>query len=214
MDQDGKSELMNRSQVQVEIWNSKDLEMNLRSAAELRITVFRDFPYLYDGSFEYESDYLNVYLRSDRSVFVAVKDLGRKDHQLVGLSSAIPLRDENESVKTPFLKAGYDLSEVFYFGESVLLKEYRGLGLGNVFFDAREKEALKYSGYDKTSFCAVERPVDHSMRPVDYKPLHGFWKKRGYEVRPELQTYFSWKDVGVNQETPKLMTFWVKEWTK
>lgn len=196
--------------VQVEIWKAADLAKNLKAAAQLRIEVFRDFPYLYEGSFEYESEYLKIYLESERSLFVAVWDQAH----LVGLSSAIPLQDENESVKVPFVKAGYNLSDIFYFGESVLLKKYRGLGLGNVFFDEREKGARAAGHFDKTCFCAVERPGDHPLRPKEYKPLHEFWKKRGYSLRPELRTHFSWKDVGESQETAKPMTFWMKEWSR
>ena len=40
--------------------------------ARLRLTVFREFPYLYDGTPEYEADYLSAYVQSGRSLVVLV----------------------------------------------------------------------------------------------------------------------------------------------
>jgi hypothetical protein len=59
-------------------------------------------------------------------------------------------------------------------------------------------------------FCAVERPVDHPRRPVDYRPLDEFWRHRGFVRHPELQTTFSWQDLDETAESPKPMTFWLK----
>jgi hypothetical protein len=47
--------------------------------------------------------------------------------------------DETDDVQAPFIQNGFDLNEIFYFGESILKPEYRGLGLGHLFFDEREK---------------------------------------------------------------------------
>ena len=45
--------------------------------ARLRLTVFREFPYLYDGTPEYEADYLANYARSGRSLVVLALDDGK-----------------------------------------------------------------------------------------------------------------------------------------
>lgn len=185
-----------------------ELSQSINALAELRMTVFRDFPYLYEGSAEYEKVYLQTYLRSPRSVMIAAYDRGK----IIGASSAIPLVDENDYIKKPFIDAGMNLDEIFYFGESVLLKQYRGFGLGNQFFDGREQAAMSYGDYNKTSFCAVQRPPDHPMRPQDFRPLDGFWEKRGYHKRPDLKAEFSWTEVGDTKETPKTMMYWMKEW--
>ena len=59
----------------------------LDELAELRIEVFRDFPYLYEGNREYERRYLDRYAQSDRSVFVLALEFNR----LVGAATALPL---------------------------------------------------------------------------------------------------------------------------
>ena len=53
---------------------SKDITPLIPDLARLRITVFRDFPYLYEGSYEYEKEYLKVYTNSSASVLVAAFD--------------------------------------------------------------------------------------------------------------------------------------------
>ncbi len=175
--------------------------------AVLRITVFRDFPYLYEGSLEYEKGYLQTYSQSPRSLLFTVSD-GRK---MVGATTALPLTDETAEVREPFLKAGYDLGEVFYFGESVLLLEYRGLGIGHRFFDERENHARSFGTFKHTAFCAVQRPEGHPACPVGYQPLDRFWKKRGYAPQPSLTTMFSWPDIGETVSTAKPMLFWTKK---
>jgi GNAT superfamily N-acetyltransferase len=99
---------------------------------------------------------------------------------------------------------------VFYCGESVLDKRYRGLGIGVRFFEQREAHAADLGGFKHITFCCVERPLDHPRRPADYVPLDAFWNKRGYVKHPELHTTYSWKDLDDATETAKPMTFWLK----
>lgn len=175
--------------------------------AALRIVVFREFPYLYEGSVTYEKKYLETYARSERSLGVLLYD---DEEQLVGATTCLPLTDETDEVQAPFRAAGYDLDSVFYFGESLLLPAYRGQGWGHRFFDERERHALSFGTYQLTCFCAVERPVNHPLRPVNYRPLDLFWQGRGYQKAPELNTTFSWPDLNETQSTPKPMVFWTR----
>lgn len=178
----------------------------LRDVARLRIEVFRDFPYLYDGDLAYEEKYLQTYTASPDAVVVLALDGSRT----VGASTALPMRDEAEEFQRPFARQGYDLARVFYCGESVLEKAYRGLGIGVRFFEEREAHARALGGFDWSCFCAVERPPDHPLRPADYVPLDRFWRQRGYARHPELATTFRWKDLDQPQETEKKMVFWLK----
>lgn len=174
--------------------------------ARLRIAVFREFPYLYEGSIAYETTYLETYAQSRRSLLFAVFEEG----QMVGATTCLPLTDETAAVQEPFRKAGYDLSTILYFGESLLLPSYRGLGLGHRFFDEREAHAARFGTYPITCFCAVQRPTDHPLRPTDYRPLDSFWQRRGYQREPRLQSTFYWPDLSEAEETGKPMVYWLK----
>lgn len=183
-----------------------DIARVFEPLAALRIAVFRSFPYLYEGTLAYELDYLKTYANAPRALLFAVFD----GDYMVGATTALPLADETEEVQAPFLNAGYRLEDVFYFGESILLPEYRGLGIGHRFFDEREKHARSFVTFTHTCFCAVQRPEDHPARPKDYQPLDAFWKKRGYTPEPSLTTTFSWPDIGETESTAKPMLFWLK----
>lgn len=193
--------------VQVTTITGKAIRNIIKELAKLRILIFRDFPYLYEGSPEYEEDYLSTYLRSPESIIVLVKD----GDAVVGASSAMPMDMETEEVQAPFIRAGIRPAGVFYFGESLLMKEYRGQGFGHAFFNEREEWALSLKRFRHCAFCAVERPANHPLRPPDYVPLDAFWAKRGYVKRPEMITHFSWQDVDQDRETNKPMVFWTKE---
>ena len=183
------------------------IEPWLDQIGELRIKVFREFPYLYDGSEEYEQEYLQKYLDSDESIAVLIID----DDHLVGVSTGIPLQDESNDFKKPFIQAEFDLQKIFYCGESVLLPAYRGLGLYKHCFSEREHHARSPGRFEWITFCAVVREADHPLRPQNYKPLDQIWKKYEYKKDPHLNTYFPWKEINKEKETEKEMIFWMKE---
>jgi GNAT superfamily N-acetyltransferase len=183
------------------------LNQYIPALARLRIQVFRDWPYLYDGDLAYEEKYLKTYIEAPDSVIVLAFD----GDKVVGASTGIPLKHETDEVKAPFIDAGYDVDRIFYCGESVLLPEYRGQGAGVAFFEHREEHAQQVGGVDYSCFCGVQRPDNHPRRPADYVPLDNFWRKRGYEKYNDLNTTFSWKELDEDTESPKPMTFWMKK---
>lgn len=192
--------------LRVERCTGSALERYIPELARLRIAVFREFPYLYDGDMGYEANYLRTYVQAPGSVIVLVFD----GERVVGASTAVPLEYETEEVRRPFLAHGYDPREVFYLGESVLDPAYRGRGLGVRFFAEREAHARALGTYAWAAFCAVERAADDPRRPPDHVPLDAFWTKRGYTKHPELRTTFTWRDLGDTAQSPKPMVFWLK----
>ncbi len=182
------------------------LDEALEEVARLRITVFRDWPYLYDGDLAYEQRYLQAFRASPMAAIVGAFD----GDWLVGAATGAPLADHADDFKSAFDGADIDISKVFYCAESVLLPRYRGQGIGHRFFDVREDFARDH-GFAKAAFCAVERPEDHPMHPESYRPLDAFWAKRGYAPLPGVVAHFSWKDVGETTETTKPLQFWMRD---
>ncbi len=182
-----------------------DIVPLIPDAARLRISVFREYPYLYDGTTEYEEKYLRTYSQAAGSLFVVARD----EDRVVGVSTGIPLTEETEEVQRPFREADIALEEIFYFGESVLEPAYRGRGIGVKFMEVREAHARSLPGIRRVAFCAVERPENHPLRPAGFFPLDAFWKRRGF-TRTALRTEFSWKEIGETGESPKPMAFWWK----
>ena len=193
--------------LRIEKCSGTTLMQYIPELARLRIEVFRDFPYLYDGNYEYEEKYLQTYIDTPSSVIVLAID----GERVVGASTALPMKYETDELKKPFIENNYNLDEVFYCSESVLNKDYRGLGLGVPFFEQREAHAKELGGFKTITFCCVERSLNHPRRPLNYVPLDAFWNKRGYFKHPELKTTYLWKDLDDTEETPKPMTFWIKD---
>ena len=185
--------------------SGEEMRERLEDLARLRIAVFRDWPYLYEGTMEHEREYLPRYTEAKTGTLIVAKD----GDTIVGASTALGLDEESDYVRKPFEDAGMDLSRIFYFGESVLLSQYRGQGVGVRFFEEREKAARDH-GYQQTAFCGVVRPDDHPARPHDYEPLDTFWGKRGYQRRGDLVATFTWQDIGDTAKTEKPMVYWMK----
>jgi GNAT superfamily N-acetyltransferase len=181
------------------------LQAALPDLARLRITVFAAWPYLYAGSEEYEREYLADFTASPDAVLVGAFDRDR----IVGAATASPLSAQDDYIRAPFVAAGIDPAAVFYFGESVLLQDYRGQGIGHAFFDHREAAARAW-GANHASFCAVVRPADHPACPAGYVPLDAFWTRRGYAPVPGMVGSFAWADHGEAGESAKPMQYWMR----
>ena len=192
--------------IRIELATGAAIAPYLGAVAALRIAVFREYPYLYEGSIDDEHRYLASYASSPASLVVVALDGSRA----VGASTALPLVDHSDAVVPPLARAGFAPGSVYYFGESVLEPAYRGRGLGSRFFDERERRAREL-GFATAAFCAVDRPPDHPRRPRDYQPPGGLWQRHGFVRRADIVGDFAWRDLGDAGETVKPMVFWIKE---
>jgi GNAT superfamily N-acetyltransferase len=171
--------------VRIERLTGERLRDLLPELARLRITVFRAFPYLYDGSLDYEQRYLRTYAEAADSVIVGAFD----GEVVVGASTGLPLAHEPAALTQPFVAHGFDVARVFYFGESVLLPAYRGHGIGVGFFREREAHARSLGRFGHVAFCGVVRPPGHPRRlrttprstnsgaSADLRPSMGWWAR-------------------------------------
>ncbi len=176
----------------------------LDDVARLRIAVFREYPYLYDGDLDHERGYLQSYRESDAAIVVGAWEGTR----LVGAATGTPMEDHAAAFGAPFIAAGYDLASMFYCAESVLLPAFRGQGAGHRFFDLREAHA-RALGRRWSCFCSIVRGPEG--RPAEYRPHDVFWRKRGYRPLPGMFAHFRWKDVGDAEASEKSLQFWLRE---
>ncbi|GHB93310.1 GNAT family N-acetyltransferase [Thermomonas carbonis] len=178
---------------------------HLDAVAALRIAVFRDWPYLYDGDVAYEREYLDAYAQSADSLVV----LARDGDVVIGASTGIPLAADSAEFQAPFLARGIDATTVFYCGESVLLPAWRGRGIGHAFFDAREAHARALGGFAWTAFAAVDRDERDPRRPPNHRGNEAFWSKRGYLRQPGMTMRLHWNETGIG-DIDHPLTFWLR----
>ncbi|MEO5561331.1 MAG: GNAT family N-acetyltransferase [Dokdonella sp.] len=190
----------------VRTFSGTQIAAHLDAVANLRIVVFRDWPYLYAGDREYEKKYLATYAQSPDSLFVLAFD----GEQVIGASTGIPLAHETFAFQQPFLEQRIGLGNVFYFGESVLLTSYRGQGLGHRFFDERERYARSLGGFTMTAFCSVERDQDDARRSDSARPNDLFWIKRGYRRQEDMTCSLDWQEVGCEEVSAHSLRFWLR----
>jgi len=198
---------MKRSDIEIKSVCGAGIEELIPRLADLRIRIFAAYPYLYSGSVAYEEKYLRQFAAAPDALVVAATNAAG---DVIGCATGSSLAGHHQEFSAPLAAAGYDLSKIFYFGESVLDPAYRGYGIGHTFFDAREAHA-KSLGYSAACFCAVVRSADDPRRPADYSPLDSFWNKRGYFRLPGVEAIYDWPEEACGPSLPHPMAYWMKE---
>ncbi len=193
--------------IHVRSFNGSALKPYHHSVAKLRMEVFREYPYFEEPDLEREARFLKKLFQTKESIGVLIFD----NTTLVGASLGYPLSIEESALHRPFKEQRLDPESYFYFGDSTLLKAYRGRGIGHHFFDAREAHVAHYKKFKHICFCVPEDLEENLKKPKDFIPLHDFWRKRGYIQHPDMKCSLSWKNIGDNVPSEKKMVFWTKD---
>jgi GNAT superfamily N-acetyltransferase len=120
------------------------------------------------------------------------------------------LKFEESEFQKPFLEREIPADAVMYFGESVLLPEYRGHGIGKAFLQNRLDYARQYPGIGWAAFCAVRRDSQDPRRPHHHRPLDTLWQSFGFQAVPGMRTFYHWREIGQTEETDQEMQFWLR----
>lgn len=189
------------------VYRAGQLASAAESLAELRVGVFRGYPYLYDGTLEGEREYIDDF----RQCPSAMTGVARDGERIVGVVTCQGLDDAKEFFRKPFVEAGLNSSEYAYFGECILLAEYRGLGIGRWLVELASAHALAI-GKRKECLCMVDREADHPLRPTGYMPVDGFCRELGFVRHPELKAEGWWEQVDGEPGKPvfNTLTFWTR----
>jgi GNAT superfamily N-acetyltransferase len=205
---------MDPEEIRIEVKRGAELQSVIPAVVRLRTEVFRDWPYLYDGDPVYEKRNLGTYTASPLATNTesprAAVVVALANEAIVGASIGVPLVDESDNVKAPFVARGWDPARFFYYGEFMLRREFRGRGIGAVLFAALEAHAKAVSDCDPAVLATVVRLPDHPASPPGYMPIDGLWAGRGFTRRPDLVCRLAWKEVGTDRESEHELVFWMK----
>ncbi len=187
-----------------ELLTGLNVKKYLEEIASLRIGIFREYPYLYDGNRNDELNYLQHYAEVSDACAILAFD----DENVVGAATGIPL-GRVEGLLAPFAGSHHPVNETYYVGELLFYPAYRNQGLGMDLLAMMEKYVLSLGNYRYLASATVVRPDDHSLRPRKYVQIERFLAKTGFVVLPGITTSFAWREIdGSSNEHP--MRFWVK----
>ena len=141
------------SRVEIEVLKGREIIPYINKIAELRITIFREYPYLYEGTMSYEKRYLHMYSQTEESILVIAKD----NEKVVGVITGLPILASMEEIRNLFLEEKISMNGIFYLGEILLLKEYRKKHIGNSMYLEFEKAVKCIETYEKIALCEIDR---------------------------------------------------------
>jgi GNAT superfamily N-acetyltransferase len=181
------------------------IEGALDDLATLRLEIFKEYPYLYQGQRSDELDYLGTYVEApDASVVLAYDG-----NTAAGAVTGMPLVQDARMLAA-FTGAAFPLSQVYYIGELLFRPEYRNSGLGQKLLAVLENHIGSLGSYSKLTCATVERPDDHPIRPHDYIPITRFLARTGFARLSGVTTSFEWLETdGIKRDHP--MQFWIKD---
>ncbi len=177
----------------------------LDDLATLRLDIFREYPYLYQGRRDDELAYLGSYAAADDACVILVRD----GSTVVGAVTGMPLVHEDAQLRGAFAGTTQPLDELYYVGELLFLPDYRNCGLGGKLLARLESHPRSLGRYSRLICATVERPADHPLRPPGYIPITRFLARTGFSLLPGVTTRFIWRETdGVRRDHP--MRFWSK----
>lgn len=197
--------LWESEKVSLRVFNGEEARKYWRQIASLRIEMFKEFPYLYEGAFEYEKEYLETYFKSKNSRILLAFD----KEEVIGFSNNIPVFEELEEIQRAFQEQQINPEKYLYIGEVMIKPLYRGQGLLRKFLEYHENFAAKYA-YDHLVFMTVKRPAHHPYKPENYRSLEPIWEHFGYHQHPDLDIRIRWKQIDSSQDEDNHLAVWCK----
>ena len=186
-----------------------EIERYLEEVIKLRVEVFREYPYLYDGNLEYEKEYFKDFVKDSTARVILVKD----GFEVVAVATSIALSNAHlcDDIHKPFIEKGYDVERFYYYGEIMIDKNYRNKGISKQIYGLREKEVLSL-GFDRLCFATILK--DSDKMPQDYFDPAEMWKSMRFDEHLDMQVECSWPKIqydGSTREQVSKLNFWVKK---
>ena len=175
--------------IEINIYKGIDILPFIEKTSEMRIRLFKEFPYLYQGSMDYEREYMKAYAKDPKSTIA----IASCDKNIIGVSTGIPLVSESSIVDGSaqlITQAGEAPEDYYYYGEILIEPEHRGNKISSKLYSA-QNELVKKWGYKKVCILTVVRQKNHPLKPKEYQSLDSMWTHFNYNrfIPPILVTY-------------------------
>jgi GNAT superfamily N-acetyltransferase len=181
-----------------------------RFIAEQRVTMFAEYPYLYQAAVEDDMPYTTWFSQLPKSAAV----VAYYEDKPIGFIAGTSFKDFGEHFQGSvalFEDAQLNPESYFYISEVIIIPEHRGEGLSTQLFEVIENYA-KQAGYTKACFV-TESHKKHPLKPANYRDLGVLWTKLGYSLM-NLFLQFSWPTLqtdGSSEMQEHTLEYWQKD---
>jgi ribosomal protein S18 acetylase RimI-like enzyme len=196
--------------INIQAYQDTALAAEIGILSKFRLRYFREYPYLYVGTEDYEREYLARYIANPTARLLIARDA----EKIVGVAIGTMLSTETDFV-VPQIEKQLQQHHIqpqhcFYFGEMIFDPEHRSRGIGKQMLELL-KNAGKEQGAERFCFLAINRQSTDVRRPVDYTDPDIIFEKLGFEKTDGLLT-MEWPTIqpdGRVEEATNRLDFWV-----
>lgn len=196
--------------IEITLLHGSEITNYTELIGQWRIQYFREFPYLYQGTMEYEAKYLAGLVSNPHAVVAVARD----NAQIIGFVTALPLVSDFDIVKefnAHFQTLNRNIQDYCYIGEIIIHPDYRGNGLA-LEMTQRIEQDMQQRGFKGACFLCVVRDPDHPLRPADYLEIDGLCQRANY-IKTDIVSQFEWPTIQAdgscrNMQNP--MVLWIK----
>lgn len=185
--------------INYEVLRGQEIESRMPEIIELCDTIYRQYPYLYNGDNEGYADYIKSYSNCPNSVVV----LTFSNNQAIGIATGMPMEDTREYYLLPFRNHQIDISSFFYLGEFGFKPESHHSGIAFEMYQLFEETVKEQQKYSTIAFWEI-------LNPMKCEELHEAYRTAGFLYHPELNFELWWQNIGDSIESPHQCQYWLK----
>jgi GNAT superfamily N-acetyltransferase len=178
--------MISHASLLIQILLASHLNTLIDTIAQLRIDTFKEYPYLYSGTLEGERDFLQTYNEHQHEMV----GQATVDGTLAGILTGKPLSIFPEATDL-FKKEGLNPEEYYYFGEIIILSDFKNKSVDTQLFNNLEQQ-VKQWGYTKACLMIATDQQNHSMRPASYEDYEASLCKRLGYVKTTITISLTW----------------------
>jgi ribosomal protein S18 acetylase RimI-like enzyme len=200
--------------IDIQTYQHASLAAEIGIFCEFQSRFFREFPYLYARTEEYEQEYMAEYIANPTARLVVARNAGKA----IGVATGTMLSTAPSIVGATgdsLQKYGIQPQRCFYIGEVIVEPEYRRHGIPKQLLE-QLKNAGREQGAQRFCFLAIYREPDDARRPADYIDIDLIFSKVGGFVKIDVSVTFEWPTIqpdGSVENAVNRLDFWIDRHT-
>ncbi len=167
--------------IHIEVFKQQETQPYLRLLSQMRLSEYKEFPYLYVGNMEEDFANTNYFTFKDGLLVIAFEG-----KTVVGMYSGMPMSTPSSFLQdrsAQLAGEGVDINRCFYASDLIVHPHFKRQGIGGQLLKRLFQE-VKVMGYDTMMGVISLRPLNHILRPKDYFDTDSIWEKYGYKKSP------------------------------